>query len=245
MTKADSKQTHAEIRVDRDYLVQAKTIKIVPTTVSQKATAMVQNPAEQALVANAIDRALCTALSNRFTVVKADQPADLEVRASIVDVKLTNKSVAAVATVSSLGASALSPVPVPRLPFGLGGLAVEAEAKSPDGVQRGAIVWARGANALTNKPRVSAVGDAYTLASRFGSDFGRMLVKAQDPYKGMAMPTGQDIKSSLGGAPKFEACEAFGRARGLTGVLGDQIGLPPGWTDKGGQENQQGGTMAL
>ncbi|HXV31330.1 MAG TPA: DUF3313 domain-containing protein, partial [Sinorhizobium sp.] len=33
--------------------------------------------------------------------------------------------------------------------------------------------------------------------------------------------------------PKYDACRAFGRAPGLTGAVAGQLGLPPGWTDKG------------
>jgi hypothetical protein len=38
---------------------------------------------------------------------------------------------------------------------------------------------------------------------------------------------------ALGGAPKYPACEAFGRSPGLVGLIGEGVGLPPDWTDKG------------
>jgi len=122
---------------------------------------------------------------------------------------------------------------VPRLPAGLGGLAVEAEAVDSGGVQRAAIVWSRGANSLQNTPRVSEVGDAYSLASKFSSEFSRMLIKGREP-KGLdiSLPSGQRMKSWLGGKPKYAACDAFGRSPGLIGAVAAKYGVPPQWTEK-------------
>jgi hypothetical protein len=36
-----------------------------------------------------------------------------------------------------------------------------------------------------------------------------------------------------GGAPKQAVCEAFGRAPGVTGLIGGIVGAPPEWTDRG------------
>jgi hypothetical protein len=41
----------------------------------------------------------------------------------------------------------------------------------------------------------------------------------------------------LGGAPKYVACEAFGRFPGITGIAGQGLGLPPAWTDSGAKES--------
>ena len=62
------------------------------------------------------------------------------------------------------------PIPSVRVPIGLGGIALEGEAVDPAGYQRAAMLWARGANSFFGKTRVSPVGDAYELASSFGSD---------------------------------------------------------------------------
>jgi hypothetical protein len=40
------------------------------------------------------------------------------------------------------------------------------------------------------------------------------------------------MKSAMGGKPKYAACDAFGRARGLAGMVADKFGAPPQWTDK-------------
>jgi hypothetical protein len=180
-----------------------------------------------------ISRALCVGVSDRFQVVDRKENADVVVHATVTRIVATSATAAGLSTATSLGASFVVPVPVPRLPIGLGGLAVEAEATTRDGKQVGAMVWAKGANAITTSARVSQIGDAYSLASSFGSDFSKMLVTGKTPYKGLPkIPSAQKIKSGLGGRPKYPACERFGRSPGLKDFAGSQIGLPPSWTDK-------------
>ncbi len=225
--------TRAKRRVDSAPVLAAQTVRIAPTSAGVGSGAAL-DPKDLALVTNTIDRALCVGLSDRFKVVAADQPADLVVHATVTGIVATNRVAAATSTAASLGMAAVVPVPVPRLPIGLGGLSVEAEAIGSDGSQKAAMLWSRGANMLTTKARVSAVGDAYSLSSAFGSDFSRMLVTGRDPFEGaIAMPSLQKMKASLGGDPKYEACRAFGSAPGIKGALAGQLGLPPGWTDKG------------
>ena len=43
----------------------------------------------------------------------------------------------------------------------------------------------------------------------------------------------------MGFAPKYAACESYGRYPGLVGLVGDQIGLPPEWTDSGPKRNSK------
>ncbi|CCE95773.1 DUF3313 domain-containing protein [Sinorhizobium fredii] len=233
MTASGGTLTKAKLRVDPAPVLAAQTVRIVPTS-AQIGSGTAFDPKDLALVTNTIDRALCTGLSDRFKVVAPNQPADLVVRATVTDIVATNRAAAATSTVASLGVAAMLPVPVPRLPIGLGGLSVEAEAVGQDGSQKAAMVWSRGANMLTTRARMSTIGDAYSLSSAFGTDFSRMLVTGRDPFKGMmAMPSMQKMKTSLGGDPKYDACRAFGSAPGIKGVVAGQFGLPPGWTDKG------------
>ena len=90
-------------------------------------------------------------------------------------------------------------------------------------------------SSFTNQARFSAAGDAYDLAGEFGQDFGSYLATGKDPFKGeLQLPTYDRIRiTTLGEAPLDPDCEAFGRAPGFDGILGDMIGLPPEWTDKG------------
>ncbi len=233
LTSNNGRLTKANYRVASTDLVSTKTIYIEPTKVSGGAALSIKKSSDQALVANVISRALCVGVSDRFAVVERKEDADLVVNATITRIVPTNATVAALSTATSLGANFVAPVPVPRLPMGLGGLSVEAEATTREGKQVGAMVWARGANFVTTSARVSQIGDAYSLAASFGSDFSKMLVTGKTPFKGLPkIPSGQRIKSGLGGKPKYPACEKFGRSPGLVDFAASQVGMPPSWTDK-------------
>jgi hypothetical protein len=218
---------------DGPALLSATSVAILPATVSAAAAARVNDPAQEKLVSNALDRALCIGLSDKYRVVAPGQGADLTVRATITDIVPTGKVAAGLSKVATLGTSAVLPVGVPRLPIGLGGLAVEGEALDASGVQRAAIVWSRGANSITNSPRISETGDAYSLAGTFANAFSSMMVKGQEP-SGVSfnLPSGQRLTSQMGGAPKYAACDAFGRAPGVGGFVANAVGAPPSWADK-------------
>ncbi|WP_246659185.1 DUF3313 domain-containing protein [Rhizobium sp. FY34] len=222
---------------DPAVMATVKTVRIIPTRFSDRASGRIAQPQDRALVTHALDRALCIALSDRYQIVASDQPADLTIRNVISDVVPTGKAAAGVATAVSLGSSVVLPVSVPRLPVGLGGLAVEGEAVDATGTQRAAILWAKGANSITSKPRVSEVGDAYQLASAFGSDFSQLMIKGKMPTAlDIALPSGQRINSHFGGKPKYAACDTFGREPGIPGMVAGMVGAPPEWTDKAGQK---------
>lgn len=215
----------------------AKTVYVEPTKISDMAAPSIKKSSDRALVANVVSRALCVGVSDRFQVVDSREDADLIVHATVTRIVPTNPTAAGLSTATSLGANFVTSVPVPRIPFGLGGLSVEGEATTRDGKQVAALVWAKGANALTTGPRVSQVGDAYSLAAGFGGDFSKMLITGKTPYKGLPkLPSGQKIVSSLGGKPKYRACEKFGRSPGLMDIAASQVGAPPSWTDKSAPE---------
>lgn len=218
--------------LDTPALVASQSVAITPTRLSPLAYSKIHDAGNDRLVSNALDRAMCVDLSDRYRVVGPGEPADITVRAVITDIVPTGKAAAGLSTVATLGTSVVLPVGVPRLPIGLGGLAVEAEAVDATGVQRAAIVWSRGANSITNTARVSEVGDAYSLASSFAGDFSEMLVKGRRSRGlDLSIPSGQKLKSQLGGKPKNAACEAYGRAPGIGGALAGVVGAPPSWTD--------------
>jgi hypothetical protein len=224
--------------VDAHQLAQAKTVRIVPTRFSFAAASRIKSETDRALVSNALDRALCVALSDKYKMVPASQRADLTIRSVVTDIVPTNKGVAAAATVASVGGGFAIPsdvplIGIPRIPFGLGGLAVEAEAIDSSNVQRAAMMWSRGANFIQDAPRYSEVGDAYGLAVKFAQDFSRTIITGKEPKMlDISLPSRQRVQSWLGGNPKYEACETFGRAPGLVGKVAANYGLPPEWTDK-------------
>lgn len=235
LTQSDGLLAKSLVRVNKNEVLAAKTVRIVPTTFSQTASPTLSQE-QRSLVANAINRSLCMGLSERLQVVGSDQPADLTAHALVTQAAPTDEVAAGASKVVGVLPTALGagvPVPVPRLPIGLGSLTVEAEVRDPASRQQAAMVWARGANSFTNSPRVSSAADAYDLASSFSDDFSKLVVTGATPFgKPPELPSFDKIGSSLGGKPKYAACEAFGRSPGLVGMAAGRLGLPPEWSDK-------------
>lgn len=221
--------------VDKDVVNGAKTLRILPSVFSTTAAGRISEARDRALVSKALDRAICVALSDKYVIVPAQQQADLTIRNVVVDITPTGKVAAGVATAVSLGSSFVLPVSIPRIPVGLGGIAIEGEALDKTGTQRAAILWARGANSVTESPRVSEVGDAYGLAASFGGDFAQLIIKGEEPSMlDIRLPTTQRIRSFFGGEPKYPACDTFGREPGIPGMVAGAVGAPPEWADKSG-----------
>ncbi|MDC7787233.1 DUF3313 domain-containing protein [Rhodoplanes sp. TEM] len=229
--------TRSLLEVSPDDVLVARTVKIVPTVFSDPAARTPLTAEQRRLVANAVDRALCAALSERFAVVRPSEHADLTVHAVVTQLTPTDPVAAGLSKGGSVAKSILLPGvpgPVPRIPVGLGSLSLEAEARDPAGRPQAAMVWGRGATVLFGPTRIAENGDAYVLAAEFGADFGKLLVTGRSPFGGLPSPPSlEKIGHLLGKAPKYPACEAFGRPPGLVGLLGEQVGAPPSWTDQG------------
>jgi hypothetical protein len=236
LTPSDGLLAHSRLWVDKDDILAAKTARIVPTAFTDT-TGAALSAKQRGLLANAVDRSLCLGLSERFEVVSSDQTADLTVHAVVTHLAPTNPTAAGVSKVASLAPKILLPgvpVPVPRLPIGLGSLTLEGEARDRNGAEKAAMIWARGANSFTDAPRMSSDGDAYNLATSFGGDFSKLLVTGSSPFgKPPSLPSAQSIAVFMGGKPKNVACEAFGRDPGVLGLVAGSVGAPPDWTDKG------------
>jgi hypothetical protein len=234
--------TQAKVSVSKEDVLAAKTVRIMPTTFALSALDAKLSDTQRALVANAVNRSLCIGLSDRFEIVALAQPADLTVHASITRIIPTDENAAAASkalsvatTVATTALSVSVPIPSVRVPIGLGGLALEAEAIDTSRTQKAAMIWARGADSFTSQPRVSQAGDAYDLASSFGEDFSKLLVTGASPFQTMpSLPSVQRIGSMFGTAPKQSVCDGFGRS-GLTGMVAGRLGMPPEWTDKGAE----------
>jgi Protein of unknown function (DUF3313) len=248
LAPSDGMITRARISVNKTEVLAARSVRLVPTTFSDSASKAGLSELQRKMISNVVDRSMCIELSDRFRVVAMGEPADLSAHAVITYVGLTDETVAGVSRAATVGINVVEkvlvphpfPTPTPRIPIGLGGLAVEAEALDPAGRQQAAIIWARGANAFTSKPKVSTAGDAYDLAKLFAGDFSKMLLTGSDPFKGPpSLPSYQSVNAMFGAAPKEVTCESFGRGPGVAGLIGDGIGLPPEWTDKGPPGNSQ------
>lgn len=237
LTPSDGKITKSRLHVRKEQVMAAKTINIAPT-LFPAAAAPTLSSKQRALVANAVDRALCVSLSDRFIVVRADTRADLSVRAAVTQATPTDEVAAGASVAASIGSKFVdmgAPIPIPRIPIGLGNLSIEAEAIDPAGQQQAAMLWGRGATVFFSSPKVSTASDAYDLATSFGDDFAQLLVKGESPFEdiGLDIPSWQKINSNVGLAPKYAACENFGRAPGIAGFVGGKMGMPPEWTDEG------------
>ncbi len=230
---SDGMVTKTKYRVDSNATKAVKTVHLIPTTFAANAQVGKLGDPQKKLVASGIDRSLCEALSARFDVVPISKPADMAVRSVVSNIKETNAVVAGVSTVTT----AVSPVPVPRIPIGLGSLAVEAEAFDANGKQIAGLTWARGANIITNGSRASTAADAFELAGDFSEDFSALLAKSSDPMESdFELPSMKEVSNSLSyavtGKPTDPDCAVFGRGSGVTGIVGGGLGLPPEWTEK-------------
>jgi hypothetical protein len=235
------------LHVKKDEVLAAKTINIQPTAFPPTVAPKLTNQ-QRALVANAINRSLCVNLSDRFRVLAPYEPADLTVRIAVTQATETDEIAAGVSAAASLGMSFVDtavPIPTPRIPIGLGNLSIEAEALDSSGQQQASMLWGRGATAFFSSPKASKASDAYDLAASFADDFSTLLSKGKSPFGGPfadggidlpSLPSWQKINSTMGFAPKYAACENYGRYPGVAGAVGEQLGLPPEWTDSGAKQ---------
>jgi hypothetical protein len=234
---SDGKLTKSRLHVQKEQVMAAKTVAITPTAFPPTVAPTLSNE-QRTLVANTVNRALCVSLSDRFKVVPPDAPADLTVRAAVTRATETDEVAAGISVAAAIGSKFVDtsvPIPTPRVPFGLGDISIEAEAVDRSGRQQAAMVWGRGATAFFSTPRVSKASDAYDLAKEFGDDFATLLNKGESPFDGVRIniPTLEKVGSNIGLAPKYSACEAYGRSPGIAGLVGGKLGLPPEWTDSG------------
>lgn len=234
LAPAEGIVTRSKLRIDKADILAAKRVAIVPTSFAAARAELTDQ--QRRVISNAVDRSVCIGLSDRFEIVPPGQGADLVVHVTVTDVTVTDAAVAGTSKVASAVPMFLtggaSHIIVPRIPFGMGSLSVEAEARDMQGRQKAAFVWARGADILTSTPRLSASGDAYDLAGEFGADFSKLMITGENPFdKKLSMPSAHRVQSALGGKPKYAACDAFGRTGVPAFLSGKMLGAPPEWVD--------------
>lgn len=237
LERSDGLATQALVRADAAGLKVARSIRVLPTAFALGARGANSALTERQwrLVGNAVNRSLCIGLSDRFTLVNGDKPADLTVRVIVTDLRTTNEVTAGISKGATIIPALLQvPVPVPRLPVGLGGLSAEAEARDSAGGQVAAMVWSRQAQIIGSSATVSKIGDAYSLADELGQDFSRLVSEGKSPFGQLpSFPSSGRAGAALGLDPDQSACRDFGAGPGLGGALGSAVGLPPEWTDDG------------
>jgi hypothetical protein len=233
MTPVKTTRTHALYKADPPALAKATSVRIAPVTYAP-GTGRKVSADQRAFIANIVARTLCDKLSDHYDIAAADGPADLTVRAVITRMTPTNRD-AARASVPLRIAAAVVGVPVPgRLPIGLGSFAAEGEAIDSSGTQRAAITWARGADAFTNRARVSKIGDAFELSSAFAGDLADLVITGQNPLHDIP----RHIMSKRN-RPIPAACDVYGRSQGVKDFLGGFVGMSPEVTDKQSPPPQQ------
>src|SRR5262245_64410859 len=65
--------TQAQVSVDRDRILEANTVRVIPTSLSAAIAETKLSETQLRLIANAVDRSLCTGLSDRFQIVPPSQ----------------------------------------------------------------------------------------------------------------------------------------------------------------------------
>jgi hypothetical protein len=122
LAPSDGILTRARVGGNKNELLEAKTVRIAPTSFSESASKAGLSEAQRNMVGNAIDRAMCIGLADRFHVAATSEPADLSVHAVITYVGLTDETAAGVSRAASVGVIVVEkvfvPVPVRRA-FGL------------------------------------------------------------------------------------------------------------------------------
>jgi hypothetical protein len=226
MTSVRTARTKARISADPSALAAARTVRIDPVVYAPGAADRVSS-AQSALVANLVARTLCVRLSDRFDIASARRPADLEVRAIITRMTPTNREAAAVSAPLRVAGMVVGVPVLGRIPVGMGSFAAEGEAVDRRGAQRAAMVWARGADMFTNRPRASKIGDAYELSGAFGGDLADLIATGRNPLH--EIPRNPFAKRKR---PVPAACGVYGRGHPGETFLSGFIAGPPEWTDE-------------
>src|SRR5262249_49520414 len=67
----------AQVSVDRDRILEANTVRVIPTSLSAAIAETKLSETQLRLIANAVDRSLCTGLSDRFQILPPRPPPPL------------------------------------------------------------------------------------------------------------------------------------------------------------------------
>jgi hypothetical protein len=84
----------------------------------------------------------------------------------------------------------------PRIPIGIGALAVEGEMLDADSTQIAALSWSS-RNHLVSSGGLSEIGDGYRLAQVFADSFGDLIVNARDSVDGARDQTDRGVCTAM------------------------------------------------
>ena len=227
MIPVHSVRSKALIFANEAALKSVQTVRIEPVVFASGAGQAISEH-QRFLIANVVGRTLCHRLATKYDVVEAPSPADLDVKIAITRVAATGTAAAA-SSVALRAATIVARVPSARLPIGLGEFSAEGEALDLTGVQQAAMSWARGADIITNRARISKIGDAYGLSVAFAGDMARLIETGKNPLHDVpAIGT-----HNRGRKRPSPACTAYGKAANAGLFVGGFFGAPPEWSDHG------------
>lgn len=160
--------------------------------------------AQAEVVATHAARSVCQALAPWLQWTTADDGGRV-----VLEVQQIAASSSELAATSAV-LDAVVPGPF-RLPAGLGSLRIRGRIEAPTGAPLLEIRWARGANPLLHRARVSTIGDAWELAPSHASD----LQKALAPLKLAEQPEAVQEANAAACEQRFGVVSVAGRAASL------------------------------
>ncbi|SDL82190.1 DUF3313 family protein [Maricaulis salignorans] len=184
--------------VEAVYIPQAG---IVPGVVEDSGV----DPARFNRIVGKLNQTMCRRLARSGFQVTADpEMASHELRMTVTGFETTNRV--------SAGASRLIgfaiPGPLsPRIPIGIGALAVEGEMLDATDTQIAALAWSS-RNHLVSSGGFSEIGDGYDLAQVFADSFGDLIVSARDSVDGARSETERGVCSAMFAAATAGDAEA-------------------------------------
>lgn len=143
---------------------------------------------QASMVANNAARSFCNELAPYVELVPANAVGTSQANITINRIQSTSAGTAGLSSIIGLA------VPGPfRLPVGLGALSAEAELLNAQLQQVFYIRWARGANPIVNSERISAIGDSWQIARKFGEEVAEAIV-SNDQEGGVNRKRLDDLK---------------------------------------------------
>lgn len=147
-------------------------------------------PRQALIVANNAARSFCNELAPYVVLVPAGTVGTAQANITIDRIQATSSGAAGLSSLVGLA------VPGPlRLPIGLGALSAEAELVNAKLQQVFYIRWARGANAIMNDAKVSAIGDSWQIAGKFGEEVAEAIMDNDKERSGIQRNKLDDLQT--------------------------------------------------
>ena len=165
------KHRRVEQYIDSDQVSTINRIALPNVIVGEGAFQKLITPRQALIVANNAARSFCSELAPYVVLMPASTVGTAQANITIDRIQSTSSGAAGLSSLMGLA------VPGPfRLPVGLGALSAEAELVNAQLQQVFYIRWARGTNAISNDAKVSAIGDSWQIARKFGEEVAETII---------------------------------------------------------------------